>query len=171
MGLIHNQPQHTVVRGFGDGNGPHVDAVIPQDLGDFSQLSGTINNVYAARDELLAKYPDRRMTVVDTLSISAPQTILILKAHELYRQGKSMDEVAQNVDRILVLKSAHVLMSGTPKEVFARADELLSAGLDVPQVTELADELKAAGMEIPCGILTIDELVAALEPLLKRKEA
>ena len=38
-------------------------------------------------------------------------------------------------------------------------------------VTELADELKAAGMEIPCGILTIDELVAALEPLLKRKEA
>ena len=42
---------------------------------------------------------------------------------------------------------------------------------DVPQVTELADELKAAGMEIPCGILTIDELVAALEPLLKRKEA
>ena len=83
----------------------------------------------------------------------------------------SMDEVAQNVDRILVLKSAHVLMSGTPKEVFARADELLSAGLDVPQVTELADELKAAGMEIPCGILTIDELVEALEPLLKRKEA
>ena len=41
----------------------------------------------------------------------------------------------------------------------------------MPQVTELADELKAAGMEIPCGILTIDELVAALEPLLKRKEA
>ena len=36
-----------------------------------SQLSGTINNVYAARDELLARYPDRRMTVVDTLSISA----------------------------------------------------------------------------------------------------
>ena len=32
-------------------------------------------------------------------------------------------------------------------------------------------EDQAAGMEIPCGILTIDELVAALEPLLKRKEA
>lgn len=47
----------------------------------------------------------------------------------------SMDEIARNVDRILVLKSAHVLMSGTPAEVFARAEELLSAGLDVPQVT------------------------------------
>lgn len=60
-----------------------------------SQLSGTINNVYAAREELLEKYPERKMIVVDTLSISAPQSILILKAHELYRQGKSMEEVAQ----------------------------------------------------------------------------
>ena len=47
----------------------------------------------------------------------------------------SMDEIARNVDRILVLKSGHVLMQGTPAEVFARAEELLSAGLDVPQVT------------------------------------
>lgn len=59
-----------------------------------SKLSATIQNVYAARDELLAKYPQRKMIVVDTLSISAPQTILILKSHELYRQGKSMEEVA-----------------------------------------------------------------------------
>ncbi|MBE5802417.1 MAG: DegV family protein [Clostridiales bacterium] len=59
-----------------------------------SQLSGTINNIYAAREELLEKYPERKMIVVDTLSISAPQTILILKAHALYREGKSMEEVA-----------------------------------------------------------------------------
>lgn len=59
-----------------------------------SQLSSTIQNIYAARDELLAKYPERKMLVVDTLSISAPQSILILKAHELYRQGKTMEEVA-----------------------------------------------------------------------------
>lgn len=60
-----------------------------------SQLSGTIQNIYAAREELLEKYPERKMIVVDTLSISAPQSILILKSHELYRQGKSMEEVAQ----------------------------------------------------------------------------
>lgn len=60
-----------------------------------SQLSSTIHNIYAARDELLKKYPERKMIVVDTLSISAPQSILILKSHELYRQGKSMEEVAE----------------------------------------------------------------------------
>ena len=59
-----------------------------------SQLSGTINAVYAARETLLAKYPERKFTVVDTLSISGPMTILILKAHELYRAGKPMEEVA-----------------------------------------------------------------------------
>ena len=59
-----------------------------------SQLSGTIRNIYAAREELLEKYPERKMIVVDTLSISAPQSILILKAHALYREGKSMEEVA-----------------------------------------------------------------------------
>ena len=59
-----------------------------------SQLSGTINAVYAARETLLAKYPERKFTVVDTLSISGPMTILILRAHELYRAGKPMEEVA-----------------------------------------------------------------------------
>lgn len=59
-----------------------------------SQLSGTINAVYAARETLLARYPERKFTVVDTLSISGPMTILILKAHELYRAGKPMEEVA-----------------------------------------------------------------------------
>ena len=63
-----------------------------------SQLSSTIQNVYAAREELLANYPERNITVVDTLSISAPQTLLILRAHELYRQGKTMEEVAAWVE-------------------------------------------------------------------------
>ena len=70
----------------------------------------------------------------------------------------SMDEVAQNVDRILVLKSAHVLMSGTPKEVFARADELLSAGLDVPQVTRVAMRLRQKGVPIDPAVYTVQDL-------------
>lgn len=59
-----------------------------------SQLSATINAIYAAREALKEKYPDRRIVVVDTLSISGPQTILVLKAHEMYRSGASMDDVA-----------------------------------------------------------------------------
>ena len=70
----------------------------------------------------------------------------------------SMDEIARNVDRILVLKSAHVLMSGTPAEVVARAEELLSAGLDVPQVTRIAMRLREQGLAIDPAVYTVEAL-------------
>ena len=70
----------------------------------------------------------------------------------------SMDEIAQNVDRILVLKSAHILMSGTPAEVFARAEELLSAGLDVPQITRVALALRERGLPIDPAVYTVEAL-------------
>ena len=59
-----------------------------------SQLSMTLREVYAAREELLAKYPERKFIVVDTLSISYPMTLLVLKAHEMYRNGAPIEEVA-----------------------------------------------------------------------------
>ena len=79
----------------------------------------------------------------------------------------SMDEIAQNVDRILVLKSAHVLMQGTPAEEFARGEELLSAGLDVPQITRIAMELKRRGMEIDPAVYTVEALERQLMALRK----
>lgn len=79
----------------------------------------------------------------------------------------SMDEIAQNVDRILVLKSAHVLMNGTPREVFARAGELLSAGLDVPQITRVAMALREQGVDIDPAVYTVEELQRELLELRK----
>ena len=51
-------------------------------------------DVSRARSGFLEKYPDRKITIVDTLSISGPMTLLVLKSHEMYRAGKSMEEVA-----------------------------------------------------------------------------
>ena len=73
----------------------------------------------------------------------------------------SMDEIARNVDRILVLKNAHVLMQGTPAEVFARGEELLSAGLDVPQITRIAMELKRRGVDIDPAVYTVEALAVS----------
>jgi len=60
-----------------------------------SQLSGTINAMRAARETLLEKYPERKFIIVDTLSISAPQTLLVLKAHEMYTAGADIETVAK----------------------------------------------------------------------------
>ena len=63
-----------------------------------SQLSGTINSLRAAREALLETYPERTFIVVATLSISGPQTLLVLKAQEMYEAGASMEDVAQWVE-------------------------------------------------------------------------
>ena len=60
-----------------------------------SQLSATIQNVYAAQKILLDKYPGRKFIVVDTLSICGPQTLLVLAAHALYEQGADIEAVAK----------------------------------------------------------------------------
>ena len=72
-----------------------------------------------------------------------------------------MEEVVF-ADHVFVMNQGHVVMQGTPREVFSRVEELKALRLDVPQVTLLAHELKQAGVEIPDGILTIEELVDAL---------
>ena len=77
----------------------------------------------------------------------------------------SMEEIAKNVDRIVVLSDSHVLMSGTPREVFARGDELMTAGLDVPQVTRVAMALRDKGIATNPAVYTVDELSKELVAL------
>ena len=89
------------------------------------------------------------------------------KGNTIILVSHSMDEIARNVDRILVLKNAHVLMQGTPAEVFARGGELLSAGLDVPQITRIAMELKRRGVDIDPAVYTVEALERQLLALRK----
>ncbi len=60
-----------------------------------SKLSCTIQAIYSAREKLLKKYPERKFIVVDTLSISTPQALLVLRAYELYQAGRPIEEVAE----------------------------------------------------------------------------
>ncbi len=70
----------------------------------------------------------------------------------------SMEEIARNVDRIVVLSGGQVYMEGTPEKVFARAHELEQVGLDVPQVTKIAAALRARGMDIDTAVYTVEAL-------------
>lgn len=89
--------------------------------------------------------------------------------HELNRQEgitvilitHYMEEVIDS-DLVFVMDQGHVVMQGTPREIFSRVEELKAYRLDVPQVTLLAYELKKAGIRLPDGILTTKELVDAL---------
>lgn len=73
-----------------------------------------------------------------------------------------MEEIACNVDRILVLRGSHVYMDGTPRQVFRRASDLEEVGLDVPQATKIALALRRMGLGIDTAVYTVDELEQAL---------
>lgn len=77
-----------------------------------------------------------------------------------------MEEVI-DADQVFVMDNGHVVMQGSPREIFSRVDTLLQYGLDVPQITRLSWELKQAGLPLPDGILSRHELVAAIRDVVK----
>lgn len=64
-------------------------------IGFSSQLSGTFHCEQLAREELLIKYPERKIMMVDSLAISAPLSLLVREALLLNEQGASMEEIAR----------------------------------------------------------------------------
>ena len=98
------------------------------------------------RDDILARIQDYHR---------AKNASVVLVSH-------SMEEIARNVDRIVVLSDSHVFMEGTPRQVFARADELEQVGLDIPQVTKVALALRRRGLPVDTAVYTVEALRAAL---------
>ena len=72
-----------------------------------------------------------------------------------------MEEVV-DADHVFVMDHGHVVMQGTPREIFSQVDTLKHYRLDVPQVTILADELRKRGLDIPAGGLNKEEWVEIL---------
>ena len=77
----------------------------------------------------------------------------------------SMDDVAEYVDRVVVMNKGSVCFDDTPKRVFAHREELETMGLSVPQMTDIMHALKKAGWDVGTDAITIEE---AKEEILRR---
>ena len=69
----------------------------------------------------------------------------------------SMEDVAQYVDRLIVMNQGEVMYDGAPKEVFPHYKELEAVGLAAPQVTYLMHELKEKGLDVNVNATTVKE--------------
>jgi len=98
------------------------------------------------RDEILGMIRDLR---------EQENMTIVLVSH-------SMEDVAEYVDRIIVMDKGHVLYDDTPKAVFAHARELEEIGLAAPEMTYVCRDLKAAGMEIDTTATTVAEAAEAI---------
>ena len=74
----------------------------------------------------------------------------------------SMEEIACNAGRIVVLDQKHIVMDGAPAEIFSRAEELESIGLGVPEVTRIAMALRRRGLPIDSAVYTQEALRAEI---------
>lgn len=101
--------------------------------------------------------PNGRKEVIATImELNKKETVtVILITHH-------MDEVI-HADKVFVMEAGHVVMEGTPRDIFSKVDQIKKYRLDAPQVTELAYELKKAGFDMPEGILTVDEFITAMK--------
>ena len=76
----------------------------------------------------------------------------------------SMEDVARLVNRILVMDKGKVVMDGTTRDIFKKADELEKIGLGIPQITKFMRTFKENGNRVNDDILTVEE---AKEEILK----
>ncbi len=91
---------------------------------------------------------------------SAQNATVIMVSH-------SMEEIASNVDRLIVMHDGTVAMTGTPSAVFSHADALSEIGLDVPEITRVLLRLRELGVDVDTSVFTVEQARAVLLPLLR----
>lgn len=79
----------------------------------------------------------------------------------------SMEDVAKLATKALVMNKGSVAMYGSIDDVYSRADELVTMGLNVPQITRIFMKLKAEGLPIDGNIYTVEQGVNEIIRLKK----
>ena len=165
MGLEHDE----ITRRVEDA----LEAVgLPQDISDKSpfELSGgqkrrvALAGVIAMQPEILildeptaGLDPAGREEMFDLIRDLHEKrgTTVILVTH-------SMEDAARVASRLVVMKHGKIFMTGTPAEVFSRAEELEQSGLTVPQVTKIMLELQKRGLPVKANCFTIEQAMVQL---------
>ena len=72
-----------------------------------------------------------------------------------------MEEVV-GCDRVVVMDGGRIAMTGTPRELFSRADELRACGLDTPDAVQMRDALVQGGVPLAGDPISIEELADSI---------
>ena len=81
----------------------------------------------------------------------------------------SMEDVAEYVERIIVMNQGGIMYDGTPREVFTHYKELEAIGLSAPQMTYIMHALQEKGLSVDVNITTIGEATEEILRALGRK--
>ncbi|EPS2989888.1 energy-coupling factor ABC transporter ATP-binding protein [Listeria monocytogenes] len=81
----------------------------------------------------------------------------------------SMEDAARYAEKIVLMKAGTVLQIGTPREIFAKPDELVDLGLSVPDVVRFQELFERKfDVKLTKTCLTIGELTTEMAPYLAK---
>ncbi len=83
----------------------------------------------------------------------------------------SMDDMARNADRVLVMNKGKLAMDGKVQDIFSQADKLIEMGLSVPASTSLVNRLNRTLPDIPSDVFTVEDAAELLSSYYKRRKA
>lgn len=104
------------------------------------------------RDEILGQ--------IKKLQTETGMTIILV--------SHSMEDVAEYVDRIIVMNKGSVMYDDVPKNVFSHYRELEEVGLAAPQVTYIMHALREKGLNVDVDATTIDEATEQIYKAIKQ---
>ena len=144
--------------------------VSPFDLSGGQKRRVAIAGVIAMEPEVLildeptaGLDPSSRQDILDNIEAyrKAKNATIMMVSH-------SMNDVARLTERLLVMNGSKLAMDGSPAEVFARAQELLDMGLDIPDVTQVFLRLQQMGLDVK-PVYTIEQALQTIRQLKEGK--
>lgn len=160
MGLSKNEAELRAFTALEQVGMPHdLFYSSPFDLSGGQKRRAAIAGVLAMKPKILVLDeptagldPKGRYDILDQISRlhEEENMSIVLVSH-------SMEDVANYVDRILVMNRGELVYNDVPKAVFAHIHELEGMGLAAPQVTYIMNKLREDGFNVGLGATTIDE--------------
>ncbi len=80
----------------------------------------------------------------------------------------NMGDIAKLADKVIVIDSGKLVMSGSPKEEFGQREELEKVGMALPPVTQFTEALRSKGMELSPTILSVEQAIDEIYRILER---
>lgn len=103
------------------------------------------------------------MSMIENYRKATGATVMIV--------SHSMDDMARNADRILVMNKGRLEMDGNVRDIFSQSDKLTSMGLSVPAATSLVNRIRAVVPDIRGDVFTAEDAAELLSSYYKRRKA
>ena len=198
VGLVFQYPEHQLfeVDVFSDVCfGPHNQGLSQQEIDNRAaealRLVGLDESFYKQSPFELSGGQKRRVAIAGVLAMKPEVLILdeptagldpkgrddilglVKKLHDEQKMtiilvSHSMEDVARFASKILVMNKGEVLCYDTPPAVFARAEEISSVGLSVPQITRIFSLLRQRGIDIRGDVYTVEFALKTIKEYLEK---